>query len=60
MTTKITSDVLEGYLHCKSKGYLKLTGQNGTKGDFETMLTELRSEVRLKAIDRILAHHAGD
>ena len=60
MATKITSDVLESYLHCKFKGYLKLAGQQGTKCDFEAMLTELRAEVRLKAIDTIIARHPGD
>jgi predicted RecB family nuclease len=60
MATKITSDVLESYLHCKYKGHLKLTGQQGTKCDFEAMLMELRAEVRLKAIDAIIARHPGD
>jgi predicted RecB family nuclease len=60
MATKITSDVLESYLHCKVKGHLKLAGQQGTKGDFETMLTELRAEVRFKAIEAIIARHPGD
>jgi predicted RecB family nuclease len=60
MATKITSDVLESYLHCKFKGYLKLAGQQGTKCDFEAMVTELRAEVRLKAIDTIIARYPGD
>jgi predicted RecB family nuclease len=60
MATKITSDVLESYLRCKFKGSLKLAGQQGTKGDFEAMLAELRAEVRLKAIDTIMARHPGD
>src|SRR5258707_15171338 len=60
MATKITSDVLESYLQCKFKGYLKLAGQQGTKCDFEAMLRELRSEVRLKAIDTIIDRHPGD
>src|SRR5262245_26057879 len=60
MATKITNDVLESYLHCKFKGHLKLAGQRGTKGDFEAMLTELRAEVRLKAIEAIIARHPDD
>jgi predicted RecB family nuclease len=60
MAAKITCDVLESYLHCKFKGYLKLTGQQGTKCDFKTMLTELRSDVRLKSIDTIIARNPGD
>src|SRR5262249_38294549 len=41
MPTKITSDALESYLHCKVKGPLKLAGQQGTRCDFETILMEL-------------------
>jgi predicted RecB family nuclease len=59
MAAKITNDVLESYLHCKFKGHLKLAGEQGTKGDFEAMLTELRAGVRLKAIEAILARHPG-
>src|ERR1700723_2912199 len=60
MATKITNDVLESYFHCKFKGYLKCAGQQGTKCDFEAMFTELRTEVRLKAIDAIIACYPGD
>src|SRR5262249_31407363 len=60
MATKITSDVLESYLHCKFKGYLKLAGQGGTKGDYEEMLSALRAEARLKAIDTIIARDPGN
>ena len=60
MATKITRDILESYLHCKFKGHLKITGQQGTKCDYETLLTERRAEVRLAAIDKILARHAGE
>lgn len=45
MPAKITKDVLESYLNCKYKGYLKLTGQQGTKSDYETLLTEMRAAV---------------
>jgi predicted RecB family nuclease len=60
MTTKITRAVLESYLSCKYKGHLKLTGQQGTKCDYETLLTGRRAEVRLTAIDKIVARHPGD
>src|ERR1017187_4541289 len=58
MATKITRDILESYLNCKFKGHLKLTGQQGSKCDYENLLTERRAEVRLAAIDKILARHA--
>jgi len=51
MATKITRDVLESFLHCKTKGYLKLTGQQGTRCDYEVLMAEMRAEVRLAAID---------
>lgn len=60
MAAKITRDILESYLHCKYKGYLKLTGQQGTMSDYEALLTEMRAEVRLAAIDKILARHPGE
>src|SRR5580704_10299170 len=60
MPAKITRDVLESYLNCKYKGHLKLTGQQGTKSEYETLLTEMRAEVRLAAIDMILARHPGE
>lgn len=55
ITTKITRNILEGYLHCKYKCHLNLAGQQGDKSDYESLLTQLRSEVRLEAIDKILA-----
>lgn len=57
MSVKITRDVLESYLNCKFKGHLKLTGQQGTKSDYETMLNDIRAEVRVAAIERIIASH---
>ena len=59
MAMKITNDVLESYTRCKFKGSLKLAEQQGTKSDFEAMLTSC-PEVRLKAIDAILVRHPGD
>ena len=51
----ITVDVLNGYLSCKYKAYLRFAGQHGIKSDYEATLVELRQEVRLKAIEKI--HH---
>jgi hypothetical protein len=36
----ITVDVLNGYLSCKYKAYLQLSGQHGIKSDYEAMLVE--------------------
>jgi predicted RecB family nuclease len=60
MTAKITRDVLEGYLNCKTKGHLKLAGEQGTRSDYESLLVERRDEVRLQAIDKIAARHQAD
>jgi predicted RecB family nuclease len=54
---KITNEVLEGYLNCKYKGFLKLAGEQGTRSDYEAMLIEREAEVRQKAIDRIVVCH---
>jgi predicted RecB family nuclease len=60
MTTKITRDVLEGYLNCKTKGHLKLSGEHGTRSDYEAMLVAVRDEVRWKAIEKVVARHSED
>src|SRR3954452_23445752 len=58
MAARITRDIIESYLNCKYKGHLKLAGQQGARADYETLLSEARSEVRLATIDSILARHA--
>jgi predicted RecB family nuclease len=57
MATKITRDVLESYLNCKTKAHLLLAGQEGSKSDYEALLKEFREEVRIKATDKILTRH---
>jgi hypothetical protein len=34
---KISNEILEAYLNCRTKGYLKLVGETGTKSDYEAM-----------------------
>src|SRR4051794_20625079 len=55
MATKITRDIIESYLNCKYKGHLKLTGENGTQSDYETMTTAVRMSSREQAVDGIVA-----
>ena len=57
MARKITREVLESYLICKYKGYLKLAGEQGTKCDYEFLLLEARNQVCLAAADRLVARH---
>src|SRR5262245_41861992 len=54
MTTKITRDILEGYLNCMTKGHLKLAGEQGTRSDYEAMRLDARDAVRLWAVEKIL------
>jgi hypothetical protein len=57
MISRITRDVLESYLLCRYKGYLKWNGHQGIKSDYEVLLAGARDEVRLKVIDQILTQH---
>jgi predicted RecB family nuclease len=57
MSTKVTREVLEGYLHCRTKAHLKLAGQQGSVSDYEKMLVASRVEVRQTAIGKILERH---
>jgi len=60
LAAKITRDVLDSYVLCKYKGYLKLMGQQGTASDYETLLTAIRSEVKRTASDKMRAESQGD
>ncbi len=61
MATKITREILEAYLNCKTKAHLKLAGQQGNVSDYEALLSSTRQEVRQQAIGEILAKHSpGD
>jgi predicted RecB family nuclease len=57
MAMKITRDVLESYLLCKTKTHLKLAGQQGNASDCERLLVASRREVRQTAIRNILERH---
>ena len=57
MATKITRQILEAYLNCKTKAYLKLAGQQGIVSDYEGLLISTRQEVRQQAIGKILARN---
>jgi predicted RecB family nuclease len=55
MVARITLDVLDAYLHCKYKGYLRLDGREGIKSDYESIFAELRKELRITAAEKILS-----
>jgi predicted RecB family nuclease len=51
---KITNEVLEGYLNCKTKGHLKLAGAYGTPTDSEEMTTAASQTSREAALAKLL------
>src|SRR5262245_18390649 len=59
MTSRITRDVLEAYVYCRSEGHLRQIGERGTLSDYEALLDEQRADVRRCAIDRIMTKHTG-
>jgi hypothetical protein len=60
MAQKITSAILEAFLNCKLKASLKLSGQQGQQPAYDGMLADLREQVRLKALDKILSQQSLD
>src|SRR6516225_9217822 len=59
MATKITRDALESYLNCKTKGHLKLAGQQGNVSDYQGLLVGSRQEVKRQAVIKILAQYSA-
>ena len=55
MAMKITNEVLEAHLNCKSKGHLKLAGEVGTRSDYEAMTTAARAASREQALAKLVA-----
>src|SRR5436190_19003183 len=52
---KITKEILEAHINCKTKGHLKLTGQSGTRSDYEEMTEAAKVASREKAIAKLVA-----
>lgn len=57
MERTITNDVLEAYVLCPYKAYLKHTGHTGIISEYEAVLKELRREVKEKVTERILTQN---
>jgi predicted RecB family nuclease len=55
MATKVTRDIIDSYLNCKYKGYLKLAGERGTISDYEAMTTAARASSREQALAKLVA-----
>jgi predicted RecB family nuclease len=54
---KITNEILEAYLNCKTKGHLKLVGKTGTKSDYEAMTEAASQASREVSLAVIVARH---
>ena len=55
--SKITLDVLRGYLNCRYLAHLLLGGHEGIKSEYEIVLAELEQAVRLKVMDRLRSQY---
>jgi predicted RecB family nuclease len=59
MATKITREVLEGYLNCRLKGNLTFRGENDTGSEYQQLLDHSKQELRWAAEDLIKARCPG-
>jgi predicted RecB family nuclease len=55
MATKVSRDILESYLNCKFKGHLKLTGESGTRSDYEAMTAAAKAASQEEAVTMLVA-----
>lgn len=55
MDAKITREILESYLNCKYKGYLKLIREQGNASPYELLQKETRDHVRQAATNKLIA-----
>jgi hypothetical protein len=58
--SKITFDVLNAQQHCRLKAYVRLHNEEGTKCDFEKLVSEGRQERRAKAVRKIRRQYGED
>jgi hypothetical protein len=56
---KITRDVLEAYLLCKTKGLLVLAGESGTKTDYENWYLRVAAQQEARSAANFEAHYQG-
>jgi predicted RecB family nuclease len=60
MSVTITADLLEAYLTCQTKAYLKLVSHRAQLSDYLALKEQTRSDLRLRAIDNILSEQRPD
>ncbi len=57
---KITNEILESYLNCKTKGHLKLVSETGTKSDYEAMTVAVSQSSREEALAKLVTRFGED
>ena len=57
MDAKITREILESYLNCKYKGYLKLIREQGNVSPYELLQKEIRDHVRQAATHKLVTRY---
>lgn len=60
MDTLITKEIIQNYLQCRYKGFLKFRGQIGFKSNYEIWLDESKEKFKFKAISEIIAKYPKD
>jgi predicted RecB family nuclease len=56
----ITRAVLEGYLHCRYLGHLRLTGHEAPRSEYEEMVYQANLEQKLKAFNKLRRNAQDD
>ena len=57
MAMRITNEILEAYLNCKTKGHLKLVGETGTKSDYAAMTEAVSRASREESLAGLVARY---
>jgi hypothetical protein len=55
----VTREILESYLSCKYKGYLKLSRRTGTPSDYELLMKDIQSELTKQAETKLAARYGS-
>jgi len=54
---KITNEILEAHLHCKTKGHLKIAGEIGTESEYEAMTEAASRASREVSLTGLIARY---
>lgn len=59
MDAPISAEILESHLRCKYKAYLLLSGESGSKADFEIQSTSTRDALKSKTIEATIGKNGA-